>query len=333
MKKTVVAISLILGGLMFANISYALTITPPRFEIAVNPGQRFEYTVQLYNETDQEMTVYSSASNFTYQEGQEGVPKFYDLAEGEEGLAKWIEVEPGPIVIAPQERKDIKFAVNVPQNADPGGHYAGLFFGSQSSSQAGSSGVGVSEKIGALILMRVSGDIKESGRLVEFNLKNSQTVYDHLPVNFALLFENSGNIHLKPAGEIVITDFTGRTADKVGVNQDQIGGGKNVLPNTSRHFEAVWTKGPLNVSDRGFWGKLAAEKDNFALGRYKATLNLEYGSQGVKEKASVVFWVFPWHLLLVLLIVFIIALAILFLVIRSYNRWIIGKALGKDQKN
>ena len=77
--------------------------------------------------------------------------------------------------------------------------------------------------------------------------------------------------------------------------------------------------------------KLKAEKENFALGRCEATLNLEYGNEGKIAKSSVVFWVFPWHLLLVSIIVFVILLLLLTLLIKKYNRWIVKKATKNNE--
>lgn len=333
MKKAAL-VTLILGGMIWAEHSMALTISPPRFELAANPGQRAEAMVKLFNETDRELVLYSSSSNFTAAEDEEGVPKFYDLKEGEEDLSKWIEIEKGPITIAPQETKEIPFAINVPGFADPGGHYASIFFGSGLPDGSGGSGVGLSEKIGALILLRVSGDILEEGRLVEFKLKDPKPFYDHLPVGFTLTFENSGNVHLKPQGEVAITNLLGQKSGKADVNKDQISGGKNILPRTSRHFEASWTRGLYQEPGTGFFGKLRAEMDNFALGRYKAVLDLGYGSQSKKEKAEAVFWVFPWHLILVVVLGSAALVAVLVLAVKSYNRWIIKQVMGKmDQKD
>ena len=332
--KTAALATLILGGMIWAEHSLALTISPPRFELAANPGQRAEAMVKLFNETDKELVLYSSASNFTAAEDEEGVPKFYELKEGEEDLSKWIEIEKGPITIAPQETKEIPFVINVPGFADPGGHYASIFFGSGLPDGSGGSGVGLSEKIGALILLRVSGDILEEGRLVEFKLKDPKPFYDHLPVGFTLTFENSGNVHLKPQGEVAITNLLGQKSGKADVNKDQISGGKNILPRTSRHFEASWTRGLYQEPGTGFFGKLRAEMDNFALGRYKAVLDLGYGSQSKKEKAEAVFWVLPWHLILVVVLGSAALVAVLVLAVKSYNRWIIKQVIGKmDQKD
>jgi len=331
MKKAAIAIMVILGGLVFFGRVSALTVIPPRLEIAANPGQSITETVKIYNETDKEQSLYTSTANFSAEENEEGIPKFNNYGNNnEDDLAKWISVDAGPIVINPGESKEISFTISVPGNADPGGHYAALFFSSQSPSDiSGSAGVGVASKIGVLILLRVSGDIKEDGRLVEFKLNEQKLFYDHLPVNFSLLFQNSGNVHLKPTGEIKITNMLGMVSDKILVNKEMVGNGKNILPNTSRHLEAVWTRGSIEAKDKGFFGKLNSEIVNFGLGRYNATLNLGYGTKGQVAVAAVTFWVFPWHLILVFALASVVLIFLAITAIRGYNKLIVRQALKK----
>lgn len=49
----------------------------------------------------------------------------------------------------------------MPENADPGGHYAAIFLSSLPPTKEGEKTIGVASKIGALVLLRVEGDIRE----------------------------------------------------------------------------------------------------------------------------------------------------------------------------
>ena len=321
MKKITLITFLVIGGLFFTQQALALTISPPRMELSADPGQKFGEVIKLFNETDSVKTIYTSTANFTAKQGEEGVPMFLEVEENS-GLADWIEIEKGPITLFPSERKEIPFTVSVPKFADPGGHYAAVFFGDKSPEAEGGA-VEVAGKLGSLILLRVSGDIKEKGRLIEFSLADGKDFYEHLPVSFVAGLENSGNVHLKPKGEILIKNILGFTSDKVEVNKR----GGNVLPGTNRHFESSWLKTSFEGTPSGFWQKLNVEKNNFALGRYKAELILGYGTNGEQAIDDVVFWVFPWHLLLVSGILIALLIFLIILVIGRYNRWIVRKAM------
>lgn len=179
--------------------------------------------------------------------------------------------------------------------------------------------------MGALVLLRVTGDIHEEGKLLNFSLADKKKFFEFLPVTFEMRFQNLGNVHLKPQGEIVITDMAGRVAARVPVNKVRSGG--NVLPNSIRRYEATWVKKEYKEPPSTFWGKVLAEKNNFALGKYRANLTLEYGLNPKKAYAVLYFWVFPWHLILVSIIGFIILILLLYFGIKRYNRWIIERAL------
>jgi hypothetical protein len=319
MKKIILIATGILGGVFLASNAFALTILPPLFEIGANPGDSPTRSIGIFNETDSPLELYTSTSNFTAKPDEEGSPEFLPTKENESSLATWIDVEKGPITVMPNEQRLISYTINIPQNADPGGHYAAIFFSTQPSPSTGSS-IGLSGKLGTLILLTVSGNITEEGKIVNFALKDPKPFYDHLPVSFSLLFTNTGNVHLKPQGEIKITNLFGRVSDKIPFNKEEMEGSKVVLPNTSRHLGAVWTHGPIALEDNGFFDKLQDEMNNFALGRYKADLTVGYGTRGEASSAAVIFWIFPWRLILVFLIVAAILIFLVIWLIRNYNR-------------
>jgi len=300
-------LSFLLLSTLWLNQSQALTISPLRIELSTNRGQEVEDVVKIFNETDKPLTLFVSTANFTAK-GEGGEPYFISLPEGEEDLADWIEVEKGPITVSSLEQKVIPFKVKVPAWAPPGGHFAAIFFSTAAPEIKGSAGVGIIGKVGALVLLRVSGDFKEEGKLAEFSLKEEKKFYDHLPVDFLIRFENTGTVHLKPAGDITIKNLLGRTSAIIEVNKTK----GNVLPESTRRFEASW-------------------QENFAFGRYRADLILDYGSQGNKAYATLNFWVIPWRPTLIAIIIIAILLLLAYLGIKRYNRWIVSRALKKLQ--
>lgn len=56
--------------------------------------------------------------------------------------------------------------------------------------------------------MRVEGDVQEDGGIREFRAIDS--FLDTPDVTFSLRFENKGNVHLQPRGNIVITNMWGQ---------------------------------------------------------------------------------------------------------------------------
>ena len=85
----------------------------------------------------------------------------------------------------------------------------------------------------------------------------------------------------------------------------------------------------MDIVPGGFWAEVTNEWQNFALGRYVATVDVRYGSQNIPlEARTVTFWVLPWALGLLLLG----AIIILLLGMSLYNRLIISIALKRSKK-
>ena len=332
---SLVIVIAVLAGLFFAYNSFALTLSPPLYEIGAMPGQTLKTGLKVFNETDKANTFYLEAQNFSAK-GEEGDPYFVDEI-GKEGLASWIEL-PGSIHLESGELKQMEFTIKVPENADPGGYYAAIFLSTSPPVAEEAGAVGLAAKIGTLVLLRIGGEVIEEGRLIEFGLVDAKRVFSHLPIDFLVRVENLGTVHIKPAGTIEIRNIFGIKTEEVKVNIAKMPDGKekpvgNILPESVRKFESSWQAGLLaqaGVSENlpeTFWQKVKFEKENFALGRYQAKLNLDYGAENDKKLFAVLFfWVFPWHLALVSFIVLVLILILLVFSIRRYNRWIIKKS-------
>lgn len=291
----------------------AITISPPIIEFDVRPGDTIVDTIKLYNETEETKILNGAVQTFKAL-NETGAPSFSSVEEST-GLATWLKLDEAAITLAPAERKDILFSINIPDNAEPGGHFAGVLWTPSETTALEGSGVGVTVKTGTLILVRVAGEISETGRLVGFTA--DKTSYNYLPANFSIRFENLGNVHLKPVGAIEITNLLGRKVTSLPINGDL----SNVLPESIRKFDATWqkTEVPLGASE---WQK---ERENFAWGKYTATLTLDYGVDGQKAATSLVFWVFPWRVTIFYLAIALLVILLIVLGIRSYNKWLIKK--------
>lgn len=302
------------------SFSHALTVSPPSLELGGFPGDNIRTNFRVFNETNETKTFYISTANFKAKEGKEGEP-FFEGEITEDTLAGWIEYSKSPIVLSSGETRQIEFKINIPSWASAGGHFGAIFLGDRPP-EVGSTGVGVASKIGVLLLLRVEGKIIEQGKLLEFKLKDDKNVYNFLPVDFAYRFENSGNVHLKPSGFIEIRNIFGGLAASLAVNEKK----SNVLPASSRTFENQWLKKLYNEPPKSFWEKIKHQKENFALGRYVAKLNLQYGRDGQVALGQLSFWVLPWQLILFYLVIVKVIVIVLIILIRRYNKFIISRA-------
>ncbi len=302
-------------------ISNALTISPPRLELQGNPGQEIIQEITLTNDQKTTQIFYLSFANFEAS-GETGNPAF---VEPKNDLGTWMSSEQS-VALRVGESKIVPFTIKIPKDAEPGGHFAAVFWGT---TPPNTPGVSIGAKIGTLILLSVSGDVKENAGLVEFNTKDNKTFYNTLPVSFFYRFKNDGGDRIKPVGKIVMHNLLYIPEDRIDANPS-LG---NILPGSTRKFEVDWVKNPRAkdyVAPDGefaqFFDTALYQWQNFAVGPYFAKMSLLYGTDATRVSETIFFFVFPWQLLICLIVIFIIVFWGGRKLIRRYNRHIIQKA-------
>lgn len=291
--------------------THALTVSPARIEITGNPGETLTSQFDVINEQGNAGTFYSSSENFEAQ-GETGTPNFVPATDG---LATWISVQPVVSLTKGQE-EHIPFTITIPKSATPGGYFAAVFL-STTPPQNAQGQVSVGARIGVLVFLNVAGDVKEAGGLLDFSTVNNQRIYTSLPISFTYRFNNEGGDRIEPTGTLAIANTIGLTVASLSANPS-IG---NILPNSIRKFSVTWGS-EANTISSGFFGAVAYEWNHFAFGWYRAHINLSYGSHGEAVQATYNFFVIPWQLLALVLIV----LAVLFFLLKRYNRFVIESA-------
>ncbi len=281
----------------------SLSVTPTLFEMSAVPLQAWNSSVKVINNNEQELTVYAEVVNFAPQ-GETGngkfLPVFEDFTEGKT-LAEWITVPDGPVIIAKEASAQIPVVINVPEDAAPGGHYAAIMIGTRPPAGNSSVKVQTSQVVTSLFFVRIAGDVAENGVVRTF--RTTDSFVSEPEVDFEVRFENKGNVHLQPQGEIVITNMWGKERGVVPINHRTHFG--NVLPESIRKFEFNW-KGEQSITD---------------IGRYKAKLTLGYGTDARKfVTRSTSFWVVPVKAVLITLGSFLLGVWFVSWCIRSYVR-------------
>lgn len=308
-----------------AHASRAITLIPPSLEYGAKPGETLTTKVKLFNESASPVTLYPSSDNFTVGDDQ-GTPRFTNTPT--EDLASWIKMSTAAVTLQAGDRLDVPVKISVPANADPGGHYAAIFFGTAPTPTPGTSGVSIGNKVGALVIVRVDGTIEEAGTISSFTVDHSG-MYSRLPVTFAVHFKNTGNIHVRPAGKITVRNMFGGISTVQSIN----GSNGAVLPTGSRTFTSTWDKDPATPGRANFFREIGREWHQFAFGPYTAAVDLTYGlSNSNITSANVRFWVFPWRIILVAVLVLALVIVLLVWFVRWYNHMIISRVHKKKRK-
>lgn len=321
MKKTLTVLSFALALLVLASFpkgANALTLTPPRLDVAGDPGSTISTMMTVINDGVTTATYYSSFANFESQ-GETGTPV---ITAATDDLGTWISV-PASITLAPGASRDVSVSIAIPKDASPGGHFAAVFWGTQPNLPT-SKQSGIGAKTGSLVLLTVNGNIPESGNVLNFDTTTGTHFFTALPIPFYYRFQNGGGDRIEPQGDIIMKDMAFITGAKVPGNP--VDG--NILPNSVRKFTTAWVgqAGDQGVVPKGFFAAVGYEFHNFAFGRYAAHLELAYGTKGEVTNSVVHVWVFPWQLTLFVLVLALLIFLIVKSAIKHFEHWAVEEA-------
>lgn len=269
-----------------------LEVTPVVIDDKAKARDILKRSITVRNTTERKLNLFPSVNDVDAREGKEEFVSAQNADERADSLANWIELSRGVVELNPGEEKTLPFVVRVTANAVPGTYHAAIAFG-----EGGDRGSAEASPPLAVVTvnLEMQEDIKEFMQLKAFKTDSLFFSGDDVLFNYQL--ENIGNQDLKPKGEIRIYNRKGVEVASVEVNAD----GKEVPPSQISQLASVWS------AAQGF-------------GRYKAYLNVDYGSsQTASVQDTVFFWIVPWQQLLGLIIASLVAIVVLALYSR---RWL-----------
>ena len=266
-----------------------ISISPLTFELTANPGDVLTNKLKVYSPTEATISIKMEVEDFK-PVGEIGQVRVEPEEEIIYSLKRWVKTEPTEFTLEPGEQKFVDFEISVPENAEPGGKY-GSVLATITGLTGEATGVAIAQKVGALLLLTVSGEVREDLMVREFT---APSFLEYGPVPFSIRFENRGTVHLRPRGFVTITNIWGKKVADVPFPQ------LNVMPGAVRKIETSW-------------------ENKWLIGRYMATLVGSYGTANLPFNPPVLtFWVFPWKVALGI----ILALAVItFYFYKTRRRW------------
>jgi len=309
MKKPAKIITLLLSLALIsvtsakAQSNLALTVSPTRQNINIDPGGTESTYVTFFNQSDLPIAGNIKIVDFIVKDAT-GTP--YLLEEGsfpsKYSASSWITTNAERAVIAAGSSFKVQMKIKAPDNAAPGGRYAAVYFeptGTLPNTKAfitqKEGQQAVTSRLVALLNIRVNGPIIEQAALKRFDVPN---FLEYGPVDIKAEILNNGSYHITPKGTITLTNWQGKIVGQYNLEE------RNIFPERSRIYEA--TLGP-----------------KLMLGKYKVSFMAIYGDANQVISADKILWTFPWKLALAitLAIIIVILLAIL-----------IGKRIKERQK-
>lgn len=266
-----------------------LQISPLTFKFDIKTAEvKDDNKVFIKNNNPEAINYTLEVENFS-KVSDEGAPSFSGLEtqEGVTTLADWITFSSQKEgILQPGEEKEVDFSVSVPNGAEPGGHYAAIFVKEVKKTPEGKVEIGISSRVGTLLLVSVPGETKKDARLFDFSFP--KFVWKG-PINFSMKVENTGSIHYDSKGAISIKPLLGTTA-----TVDM--GTHTIIPKNVRNFEGTWNK-------------------KFPFGRYTLTASATNGD-GQPVTTTGTLWAIPLYLV----ISAIVAIILITLIVRFVKK-------------
>lgn len=315
--------------------NYDVTVSPVFFDLSANPGQTITEKIRIRNNTTAPLPLKVSIKRLAGDE----VGDLTLNEENDDQSLNWVKFTNKTFVAPALEWSDIPFTIQVPNTAAYGYYFAVTFEQDKESSVAQGASLTGASAVPILLNVRKDG-ARTQAKIVDF--KTGSFISEYLPIDFSVQVENIGNVHIRPHGNIFITDDSGKDIAILDVNQTLA----NIIPDTKRRFESSWTDGFLvkeNVIEDGEikldkngnpvkklainWNKLTS----FRVGRYTANLLLVFdnGERDVTLDSTISFWVIPYKAIAVILI----GVVVLFFVVKRFLRVYVGREIKKRQRN
>lgn len=267
----------------------SLVVSPPRIDIEGKPGETLQQTIKITNNSeDKPLILKAFPIDFVVLDDLGTPVKVTESASGRYLASPWFTLEQSELTLAPKQTTQLVVLINIPKDALPGGHYAGVFFEPVESKGLKQTVSYTSTQVGSLFGITIAGDLKYDALIKDFS--TSSNLFEFGPINFKAVIENQSDTHIRPSSSITIHDMIGRKLADVPLSQI------NIFPFTSRTLEGAWDN---------IWG----------FGRYTATLTSTYGP-GLVASRTIYFWIMPYRLIAAVVVILLVLLTIMMVVKR-----------------
>jgi hypothetical protein len=197
-----------------------LNAWPSKVELFLSAGEKKGGQITIQNQGLSKISMQAVALNFTMD--RDGELNYTDKNLSF-GLKDWLTVEPSSFEVNPRSSQQVHYEITVPHDAQGARVGAVLFL----SSGVDQSGDAYQRSIGTIILQTVAGTGIKSADLTELAIHRKEGV-----LNAKILVDNTGNLIIKPAGHLAVSDAAGKQLGVFPINT----AGELVLPQSAREY-------------------------------------------------------------------------------------------------
>lgn len=273
------------------------TVTPRVIDVSAEARDIIERTITITNNANYTTSIFPSVNEIALNEGGDIVDfKGPTMVDRTSSITTWLEVSRREINIPVGESYELPITIRMNPNTQPGEYHALIGFGSGRNRDEAEKLVQEGRAPAVVVTIRVENKAVEHVDLKGFIIDKFITSSENQSARYIL--NNPGDTTVTPTGEIVFYDGNGKEIASINANPDNI----SLEPGEEIEVKAQVPIGGL-------------------LGKYKAFLNVNYGTE---QLASVYdtefFYVIPWKkLLFVFLLLLFSAIIITVFLYRKYG--------------
>lgn len=209
-------------------------VSPTRVEAKVPPGKSFEEKFEFTNPGSEPLTVKVHWSDRTK----------------DPLTADWLKLSQNSVEVAPRSTAVVTYTVSIPEGAT--GEYNAWIVSEQAGGEESNSMASFALRMSVPVYVMVRGTETYDFNIRDISIKNKQ------PAEINFMLHNTGNVHIRPTGSIIITGVD--SPKKYALKFNEINWG--VIPNESTEYITRFD-----------------DEQQLSDGTYKAQINIQAGAE------------------------------------------------------
>mgnify|MGYP000940286314 FL=1 len=297
-------LSVLLVGSAYAQEDVSVGVSPTFQNLKLQPGDKYNGELVTWNLSQEPAKYKILVKGFKQIDNTPGTAVLLSDEEEQKSLysaSSWITVNKDSIELVPNKNEKILYEINVPKNATKGEYHAMISLISENYVKSNDTATLTNVSSGMPILIRIGDNFVESAELLTF--KTSKNIYEKPSVLFTTIINNTGDTHISPTGEIILTNIFNKEIARIKFNANS----QSLLRDNTGNYTTQWTD------------KLITENKQLAVGPIKAELIVTYrelqpGFAPLLAQTS--FYIIPWKYILL----FAITIALIVVLVKVKKR-------------
>jgi hypothetical protein len=266
------------------------------FDFSLKPGQTFRDIVSISNLSGQPKTFYVYPTD-AYNTPLDGSFALLLRKDTPKDAGRWIRLGYTKLSVGKNQRIALPFEIDVPANAEPGDHAAGIVVEDVNPPKAANNGKGVvvQQRVATRVYIRVAGPLQPALEVTKIAMRTHKSQLapwgQGASAQVGFIVKNTGNVRLTSTAQLTMKGLLGRTLKTFKVHQLP-----ELLPGGTVAITEQWNGLP--------W-----------LNRVSAQVHVVSLDKSVDITRSKTFWLGPWWIIPV-----IVGILLLFLGWRWWRR-------------